>query len=98
MQLAAWTNCVDRAFRSDVDDRLARLRIALPCLGVRQRVLLPHPVQIRPGQFVGFALVEVGTPADVAVGRANTDSNCASTSRSRLVACTLHGSTEKHGC
>ena len=51
----------------DVDDRLARLRIAVARLGDRQRSKLVERVQVRAGQAVRLALVEVAAQPDVPV-------------------------------
>ena len=51
----------------DVDERLARLREAVCRLGVGQRVQLEEPVQVRAGNAVRLALVEVAAQPDVAV-------------------------------
>lgn len=52
----------------DVDDRLPGLRIAVARLRVGQRVYFVDAAQVGAGEAVGFALVEVAAPADVAVG------------------------------
>ena len=51
----------------DVDDRLARLGIAVRALGVGQRPQFVEAVQIGARDAVRFALVEVAAQADVAV-------------------------------
>ena len=51
----------------DVDDRLARLGIAVAGLGVGQRAQLVERVQVRPRQAERLALVEVPAQADVPV-------------------------------
>ena len=50
-----------------VDERLARLGIAVGGLGVRQRANLVEAVQERPGRPRRLALIEVPAQADVAV-------------------------------
>ena len=52
----------------DVDDRLARLGIAVAALRVRQRPQLVERVQVGAGQAEGLALVQVCAQADVPVG------------------------------
>ena len=52
----------------DAEDGLARLGVAVGRLGVRQRPDLVEAVEVRAGQPVGLALVEVAAQADVAVG------------------------------
>ena len=52
----------------DVDDRLARLRVAVAGLRVGQRPQLVEGVQVGAGQAVRLALVEVAAQPDVAVG------------------------------
>ena len=49
-----------------VDDRLARLRVAL---GVRQRPQLMKPVEVGAGPLVGLTLVEVAPQPYVAIGQ-----------------------------
>ena len=51
-----------------VDDRLARLGVAVAGLGVGQRPQLVERVQVGAGQAVRLALVEVAAQPDVAVG------------------------------
>ena len=53
----------------DVDDRLARLRVAVPALGVRQRPPLVEGVEVGARRGVRLPLVEVAAQADVAVGQ-----------------------------
>jgi hypothetical protein len=53
----------------DVDDRLARLRIAVARLGVGQRPDFVEGVQVGSGQAVGLTLVEVAAQPDVPVGQ-----------------------------
>ena len=52
-----------------VDQGLTRFRVAIRRLRVWQRHLLVDRVQVGPGDRMRLALVEVGTPADVAVGQ-----------------------------
>ena len=51
----------------DVDERLPRLREAVRRLGVGQRMQLEEPVQVRAGDAVRLALVQVAAQPDVAV-------------------------------
>lgn len=51
----------------DVHDHLTGLRVAVARFGVRQRALLVEAVQVRPGEPVRLALVEVAAEADVPV-------------------------------
>ena len=53
----------------DVHHRLARLREAVPGLGVGQRPQLVERVEVGAGQAVRLALVQVPADADVAVGQ-----------------------------
>src|SRR5260370_3493410 len=52
----------------DVDDRLARLRIAVRGVGIWKRHLFVKGIEIGAGKLVGLTFVEVCPPADVAVG------------------------------
>ena len=58
----------DQLAVGDVDDRLARLGVAVAGLGVGQRAQLVDAVEVGAGQAVRLALVEVAAQADVAVG------------------------------
>src|ERR1700761_1115777 len=53
----------------DVDDRLPGLRVAVAGLRIRQRPDLVERVQIRAGQAVRLAFVEVAANSDVPVGQ-----------------------------
>jgi hypothetical protein len=53
----------------DVDDGLPRLRVAVARFGVRQRPDFVERVQIRAGQAVGLAFIEVAAKSDVPVGQ-----------------------------
>ncbi len=53
----------------DVDHRLTGLGVAVAVLGVGQRTGLVHTVEVRAGEAVGLAFVEVAPPADVTVGQ-----------------------------
>ena len=51
----------------DVDERLSLLGIAVARLGMWHRYRLEEPGEVRPGDRVGFPLVEVAAEADVPV-------------------------------
>ena len=82
----------------DVHDRLARLRVAVAGLGVRERPQLVEGVQVGPGER-RTAPPRRGSPRNPMwpFESANIDSACASTSRSSSVSRTDHGSTAKFG-
>jgi hypothetical protein len=58
----------DQLAVGDVDDRLARLRVAVARLGVRQGPQLVERVEVAARQPVRIALVQVAAQAHVAVG------------------------------
>jgi hypothetical protein len=51
----------------DIDHRFPGLGVAVGGLGIRQWTALIDAVQVRTGKTVGFALIQVAPPADVAV-------------------------------
>jgi hypothetical protein len=57
----------DQLAVGDVDDRLTRLRVPVPTLGVGQRPPLVERVEVRPRHRVRLPLVEVAPQPDVAV-------------------------------
>ena len=82
----------------DVDDRLARLRGAVARLGVRQRPQLVERVEVRAGQAVRLALVEVAAQADVPVREREQRLGLRQDVEVELGLADRHGSTAKAGC
>ena len=53
----------------EVDDRLSLFRVAVPRLGVGQRMQFVEAVEVRSRQAERFTLVKVASQSDVAVGQ-----------------------------
>ena len=82
-----------------VHDRLARLRVAVAGLGVRQRPQLVERVQVRAGQAERLAFVEVRAQARCGRSRARRPTPPGrGPSRSSAVSRSDQGSTVKLGC
>ena len=83
----------DQLAVGDVEDRLARLGIAVAGLGVGQRALLVERVEVGAGQAVRLALVEVAAQPDVAVGQGEQRLGLRQDVEVEPVSRTAHGST-----